>query len=228
MKERVNRTWSVLKTTAIGGIFFLLPLVVIGALLGQMLQVVWVVARSIHEVTPIHSAWGYSLLFVFSLLLVLMLCFFAGLAAKKSVGKRFTESVEKYLLMLFPRYAIFKEQLTGNIGGEVLRNQLTPVMVSMPEGYRLGMEVERGTVQGTDWVTVFFPGSPDPWSGSVSVIDDTRVKRLQVPFTEAVATAEQLGRGSLKLLAGPSLLAENSPSSANAAASQTTIAPVNP
>jgi uncharacterized membrane protein len=228
MKERVSRTWSVLKTTAIGGIFFLLPLVVIGALLGQMLQIVWVVARSIHELLPIHSAWGYSLLFVLSFLLILLLCFAAGVAAKKSLGKRFTDSVEKYLLMLFPRYAIFKEQLTGNIGGEVLRNQLTPVMVSMPEGYRLGMEVERGTVQGNNWVTVYFPGSPDPWSGSVGVVDDSRVKRLQVPFTEAVATAEQLGRGSLKLLEGPSLSAEKSPSSTDAIVSPTTIAPTNP
>ena len=114
--------------------------------------------------------------------------------------------------MLFPRYAIFKEQLTGNIGGEVLHNQLKPVMLSMPEGKRLGMEVERSesgdttndsgqnSGQNSGWVTVFLPGSPDPWSGSVVLVELSRVQRLEIPFTEAIATAEQLGRGSLRLI----------------------------
>lgn len=202
MKDRVAHSIGVLKTTAIGGIFFLLPLVVIGALAGQVMQIAWIAARSVHEYMPIKTATSYGLLVTISILLILLLCFLAGLAAKRSLGKRFTESVEKYLLMLFPRYAIFKEQLTGNIGGEVLRNQLIPVLVLVPEGQRMGMEVERQVVEGTEWVTVFSPGSPDPWSGSIVMVESFRVKRLDVPFTEAITTAEQLGRGSIRLLAG--------------------------
>jgi len=200
MKEKVSQSFGVLKTTAIGGIFFLLPLIVVGALVGQLLQVVWVVGRSVHSYLPVKTPAGYSLLLAATVLLLLLLCFAAGVAAKRSLGKRFTESVEKYLLMLFPRYAIFKEQLTGNIGGEVLHNQLKPVMLSMPEGKRLGMEVERREAGNTGWVTVFLPGSPDPWSGSVVIVESSRVQRLEIPFTEAIATAEQLGRGSLRLL----------------------------
>lgn len=200
MKDRVSHSFGVLKTTAIGGIFFLFPLIVVGALLGQILQVAWIAARSASEYLPIHSAVGYGLLVLGVILLLLVLCFAGGVVARRSLGKRFTESVEKYLLMLFPRYAIFKEQLTGNIGGEVLRNQLKPVMVSMPDGQRLAMEVERGLVDDVSHVTVFFPGSPDPWFGSVVVVEAFRVKRLDVPFGVAIATAEQLGRGSLRLL----------------------------
>ena len=50
------------------------------------------------------------------------------------------------------------------------------------------------------WATVFLPGSPDPWSGSVVIVELSRVQRLEIPFTEAIATAEQLGRGSLRLI----------------------------
>jgi uncharacterized membrane protein len=200
MKEHVSRSLGVLKTTAIGGIFFLLPLVVVGALLGQLLQVVWVVAREVQEFIPIKTAAGYSLLLTIAVLILLLLCFIAGMTARRSIGIRFTESIEKYLLMLFPRYAIFKEQLTGNIGGEVLHNQLKPVIVTLPDGQRLGMEVERGLVDDASRVTVFLPGSPDPWSGSVVIVESFRVKKLDIPFGEALATVEQLGRGSLKLL----------------------------
>ena len=206
MKDRVAHSFGVLKTTAIGGIFFLFPLVVVGALIGQMLQLVWIVARSIHEYLPIKTALGYSLLVILTVLVLLLLCFAAGMAARRSFGKRFTESIEKYLLMLFPRYAIFKEQLTGNIGGEVLRNQLLPVLVLVPEGQRLCMEVERQVVEGTEWVTVFSPGSPDPWSGSIAIVESRRVKRIDVPFTEAIATVEQLGRGSIRLLTAKNIV----------------------
>jgi len=202
MKDRVTRSIGVLKTTAIGGIFFLFPLVVVGALIGQVLQIVWLVASNLHEYLPIKTFVGYALLFAITILLLLLLCFLAGIAARRSLGQKFTQSVEKYLLMLFPRYAIFKEQLTGNIGGEVLRNQLIPVLVLVPEGQRLGMEVEQKVVEGTQWVTVYLPGSPDPWSGSVVIVEGFRVKRIDTPFAEAIATAEQLGRGSIHLLEG--------------------------
>jgi len=202
MKDRVTRSIGVLKTTAIGGIFFLFPLVVVGALIGQVLQIVWLVASNLHEYLPIKTFVGYALLFAITILLLLLLCFLAGIAARRSLGQKFTQSVEKYLLMLFPRYAIFKEQLTGNIGGEVLRNQLIPVLVLVPEGQRLGMEVEQKVVEGTQWVTVYLPGSPDPWSGSVVIVEGFRVKRIDTPFAEAIATAEQLGRGSIRLMEG--------------------------
>lgn len=210
MKQRVSESFSVLKTTAIGGIFFLFPLVVIGGLLGQLFQILWSVARSAHEYLPIHTATGYSLLFAIVLLLVLLLCFVAGILARKSLARRFTQKVEKHLVMLFPRYAIFKEQLTGNIGGEVLQNQLKPVLVLVPEGQRIAMEVERGRAAGDNWVTVFFPGSPDPWSGSVAIVQASRVQSLEVPFSEAIATVEQLGRGSLRLLRASSDKSPNS------------------
>jgi len=200
MKARVSHSFGVLKTTAIGGIFFLLPLVVVGALVGQVLQLVWIAAMAIQPYVPIQSAYGLSLLFIITVLLLLLLCFLAGMAARRSIGKGFTAWVERYLLMMFPRYAIFKEQLTGNIGGEVLRNQLIPVIVTVPEGRRLAMEVERGIVEGIEWVTLFAPGSPDPWAGHIVVVESDRVRRIDVPFGEAIATAEQLGRGSIGLL----------------------------
>lgn len=40
----------------------------------------------------------------------------------------------------------------------------------------------------------------DPWSGSISLVEAFRIKPLDVSFNDAVATAEQLGRGTLKLL----------------------------
>lgn len=206
LHRRLTKTFRFLRTTAIGGIFFLLPLVVVGVLLGQLGHVVWIVAQTIDDYLPVHSPLAYTSLMALSIALIVLGCFAAGVIARRRLARRFTESIEKYVLMLFPRYAIIKEQLTGNIGADVLRNQLQPVVVRLPGHIRLGFEVERhnalldadGELQ--EAVTVFLPGAPDPWAGQVVIVSAQHVDPLESSFSETVATFEQLGRGSQRLI----------------------------
>jgi uncharacterized membrane protein len=152
---------------------------------------------------PIGSAVGYAAVVGISLAGIVFACFACGVLARRRLAKRFSESIEKYLLALFPRYTILKEQLTGNIGGEVLRNTLKPVLVRLPGHTRIGFEVERHGDHADavrESVTVFLPGSPDPWSGQVVVVQSHHVEQLFSPFNETVATFEQLGRGSQALI----------------------------
>jgi hypothetical protein len=51
-------------------------------------------------------------------------------------------------------------------------------------------------------VTVYLPGSPDPWMGSVVILPAERVEPVAVEFGDAVAVCEQLGRNSKIFLAG--------------------------
>lgn len=197
--NHVSRTYSFLRTTGIGGIFFLLPLVVVGVLLGQVVQVVWIAAGAINGFIPVDTPWGYTLLFLSGLALIVLACFGAGLIARRAIGKRFLGFIEKYLLMLFPRYSIFKEQLSGNIGGHEFQNSMTPVYVECMGIERIAMEIERDD-EGR--VVVFLPGSPDPWTGTVIILKETQVRPLPVDFASTMATFEQLGRTTLALTSG--------------------------
>lgn len=223
-----------LKTTAIGGIFFLLPLIVVGALVGQVVKIVWTVAVQVAGVLPAHSWTGYLLVVALSVGLLVLGCFLAGFLARRRLARRFNESLEKYVLMLVPRYAIIKEQLTGNIGGNQYRNTLIPVLVQFPGYQRVGFEVERGEgacaeservgtervgtergeseraaapVSAEAWVTVYLPGAPDPWTGVTVVVSHRRVRRLDSPFGDTVTSFEQVGRGTLRLLAAAGAVA---------------------
>ncbi len=201
MKTKVTESIGFLRTTAIGGIFFLFPLIVVGALLGQMLQVIWGVARSVDAWLPLQSLLGYWLLLIVGIAAIVASCFVAGIFAKRALARRFTGYVEKYLLTLFPRYAIFKEQLSGNLGGEVMQNQLKPVLISLHDTMRLGFEVERcgDGESAASRVTVFLPGAPDPWNGQIAMVAARQVRTLDVPFSELLATFEQLGKNSARV-----------------------------
>ena len=193
-----------LKTTAIGGLIFLLPLIVIGALVGQVAQIVYVVAVFISENVPIATVGGWAMAVLLAIAAVLLTCFFAGLAARRSLGQRLSTSIEKYLLLFFPRYMIIKEQTAGTLGGDDTRPQLKPVLVRLDEMTRVAFEVERHDppeASNESLVTIYFPGSPDPWAGYLALVEHARVEPLEIDFSDALAVCEQLGRGSAALVA---------------------------
>lgn len=189
------------RTTAIGGILFLLPLIVVGALIGQVVPIVLTIAKGLGTILPeaVKTVGGISLLILLAIGVVVMLCFAAGVLARISFSRSVSESIEKKLVLLFPRYAIIKDQMVDTIGGDHAKPQMKPVLVHYEGMKRIAFETERS--DDLRMVTVYLPGSPDPWAGFVAMFDTAQVKPLQADFGDAVATCELLGRGAKDLMA---------------------------
>jgi uncharacterized membrane protein len=198
MKERVTKTFGFLRTTAIGGLIFLLPLAVIGFLLGYVFNVVLLIYEPLKEYLPVSSAAGTALLFLIAVGILVMLCFSCGIAARRAIARKFSRTVEKHLVMVYPKYAIYKDIVAGNVGGDALAPSLAPVTIQFDDAIRIGYEAGR-TERGL--VIVYLPGSPDPWIGSVILVEPDRIQSLDVDFTETAAICERLGRDSEQLLA---------------------------
>jgi len=197
MKERLTRTIGFLKTTAIGGLIFLLPLAVLAALLGYVYQAVLLIYEPLKDALPIHSATGAAVLFLISIGILVALCFLCGLAARRAIARRFSQLVEKRLVMIFPKYAIYKDIVAGNIGGDEHSPTLVPVTIQFDDHARIGYEAGR-TAPGQ--VIVYLPGSPDPWMGAVVLVESARIAPLPISFNETAAICERLGRDSSELL----------------------------
>ncbi|WP_417384633.1 DUF502 domain-containing protein [Gimesia sp.] len=197
MSQHVKKSFGFLKTTAIGGLIFLLPLIVIGALVGQIVPIVLSIATFLSDYIPVKTPAGIAMLIGLSLGIVLLMCFAAGLVARWSIGRSLSRFVERNLILLFPRYAIYREQLKGSIGGDHNKPEMLPILVRLDDMTRIAFEAER-----TDdkLVSVYLPGSPDPWSGWVVFMSPDRVERLDIPFSEALGICERMGRESLHLL----------------------------
>lgn len=196
----VKKSFGFLKTTAIGGLIFLLPLIVIGILVGQIAPIVLAVANVLSIYIDTTDPAGVALLFALSIAIVVLMCFAAGMIARWSIGQKLSRFMEKNLIILFPRYAIYREQLKGSIGGEHNKPELIPVLVRFDDVTRLAFEAER--TEGS-LVSIFLPGSPDPWTGNVIFMSPDRVERLDIPFSEALGICERMGRESLHFLEQP-------------------------
>ncbi len=199
--NRLKHRFGFWKTTIIGGVIFLLPLIVLGALIGQLVPVVWTVAEALYGVIPLKTPGGIALLFGLVILILLILCFVVGLAARRSFVRRISDFFEKNITTLFPRYTIIKELMRGSLGGQDMKPNMKPVLVRFDDFQRVGYEMDRDP---ETLVAVYLPGAPDAWSGFVVYVPPTQVTRLPIDFNQSFAFSERLGRESIQLLQSPS------------------------
>ncbi len=198
MRSKIQKQVGFLRSTAIGGVFFLLPLAVAIGLLGQIYGIVAAVAVPLSEMIPVNTPVGIAFLFSLSVAILIGLCFAAGVVARRAIGKKFSTTIEKQLITVFPKYAIYKDLLAGNLKHDSDGPSLTPVLVECPEGFRIAMLADR--IDG-GFAVVYFPGAPDTWIGSVVIVPETKVHSTTLDFNETLGVFERLGRDSRGVLA---------------------------
>jgi uncharacterized membrane protein len=198
MKSRIKNTLGFLRTTLIGGVLFLLPLIVISALLGYASTLVIAIYKPLKVWIPIGAPTGYyAIVFLISVAIVVLLCFLAGIIARRAIARKLATFVERRLTMVFPKYAVYRDIIAGNVGGDDNTPSLKPIVVRMLDTYRVAFEAER---LHNDLVVVYFPGSPDTWNGCVELVSSDQVQSLNVPFADALGIFERMGRDSAELL----------------------------
>ncbi len=188
-----------LTTTVIGGLIFLLPLIVVLAVLGQGLALVAGIAAPLAAHLPEREIGGVAAVTLVGLVLILLLCYGAGLLARAAFGRALSENFESRLQALYPRYTVIKA-MTQGLGGTTGSHALRPVLVSFDDHQLLAFEVER---LADSRVVVFLPGAPDPWSGSVVLVPPERVAGVSFGVGALNRSLKGLGRGSAALLNPP-------------------------
>lgn len=184
------------KTTVLGGVVFLVPVVIIVLVLAQAVDLMLVVAEPMADVIPIDSVAGVALANVIAAAILVILCFLAGLLARTAPAKKLVDSMESAVLQGIPGYSLIKG-FTSALSPEKTAH-MKPVLVSRGHTSRIGLEVER---VGDEHVAVYFPSSPNAWSGIVEIVTAGQVKPLDTPITSVFAHAEGLGRGTGDILA---------------------------
>lgn len=197
MKTTLGNRLGFLRTTAIGGVLFLLPFGVLVGLLVYVFQGVVAAHAHLKPWIPFDSATGIALLFCLAILVLLATCFLAGLLGRRAIGIHFSQTMESHLLKVFPKYGIYKDLLAGKFGGNENLPSLTPVLVKKEDHQFLAFQADR---LANGLVVVYFPGSPDTWYGTLALVPSEKVQAIDVSFLEVIGICERLGRNSSSLL----------------------------
>ena len=189
-------TFKPIRTTIIGGMVFLIPVVIIAAILGKAFALMSLVAKPLDAWIPAGSIGGIALANILAAVGILVLCFMAGLVARSAFGTKILRSLESGLLTAIPGYAFVKGFTDTMASSNKVAEGFVPVMIRFDDYTQIGFEIER-TQKGI--TAVYLPGAPNPWSGSVVYVSKDRIERLDIPMTEAIRNIQRLGRGSVKM-----------------------------
>jgi uncharacterized membrane protein len=187
-----------LKTTIVGGLVFLVPLVLVSMVLKRGLEIASKVATPVVEHFPAHQVAGIALGTIAAALLLTVVAFAAGLAARTERGRAVTRWVGESVLGAMPQYRVvtsMAEGLTKIEQGDGLR----PALVAIDDVWQVCYvleELEHG------WVAIFIPQAPTPMSGNVLYVEGARVQQLAISMREAMVLVKRLGIGSAEALRG--------------------------
>jgi uncharacterized membrane protein len=182
-----------IKTTAIGGLLFLVPLVVLVVILKKAHNIMMLVAVPLDRLIPIETIGGVALVNILAVLCIFVGCFLAGFVAKSKLGKTAFNMIDAKLLLFFPGYSYMKSFSSSFTDERDEDKALKPIIAKLDDQSQLAFEVEHAS-DGT--VVAYVPGAPDSKSGNVVYLTPDRVEHLDITFGDVTRSLRQFGRGS--------------------------------
>lgn len=189
-------TVTFIKMTVVGGVLFLVPVVLTIVLVEKALSVAARVVAPLAQALPLPGVSAAFAATTGSIAALVLLCFGAGLLSRSSLAARLTGTLEDRVLARFPAYGLIKSTAEGMVGLQQ-SGRFTPALLRYDDAWQIGFVVER---LEDGWATVYLPGAPAAMSGTVAVIEDSRIAPLNLTVPEVMALLRSLGAGEGKAL----------------------------
>lgn len=199
---------SLIKTTAIGGLVFLLPLVLLVVVVGKAFNIIKTVSMPMANLISAEKFAGYAVADLLACLVLLVLTLLAGMLARSPFFDKFYKKIDAVIMQVFPGYSYMKG-MTGSLSDSEAEHSFKSVAVIQDDMVLIGYEVER---LADGWVAVYLPGAPNTRSGSVAYFTDDRIVPLDTDLAGIAGCLKTLGRGSSEIISNTPQLRRNSQS----------------
>ena len=181
------------KTSLIGGVLIILPLYLSILLLLKTLGAVGAL------IAPVTAQLPAALEFrqVIAMLIVIVVCFLAGLVVRTGPGLRAKNAIERNLFDRIPGYALIRG-LASRVAGRQEDDTFAVALVEIEDALVPAFIVEE---HDDGAYTVFVPSVPTPAAGAIYILPRERVHQVDIPFARAAAVITKWGAGARDLRA---------------------------
>lgn len=187
---------KIIKATFLGGILFLAPLVVLLIILEKGYGIIQKVTLPLVNHLPRIHVLGVAIQELVGTLILILICFTAGLLARTAGAKKMIHKLENGILSFVPGYS-FMKSMNESIMGFESNQDLKVILVPTDAGWQFAFLIEQ--IDENNF-TVFVPDAPNPWSGSVCFVEKKDIKEVGITQKEALASIRKLGYGTKELL----------------------------
>ena len=180
------------KTTLIKGVLVILPIYII------LLLLLKTVAGVAALVSPVTAQLPAALQFreVIAVLILIFVCFAAGLLLRTGPGLRTKNALELNVLDRIPGYALIRglaARAAGRKGGEAFAVALVEFEDALVPAFVIETHDDGA-------FTVFVPSVPTPIAGAIYILPKERVHLVDIPFTKALTVISKWGAGARDLV----------------------------
>jgi uncharacterized membrane protein len=188
----MKRILKFTRTSLVGGILFLLPIIVVAIIGGKALAIAHKIVGPLAAHLPEDSVFGLDMPRLLAIGLLVLFCFLAGVFARTALAQKAINWLETTVLSNLPGYEFIKS-LSGNLLGDERQPQYPVVLARIEDAWQLAFLVER---MEAGHVAVFVPGAPSPQSGSVYFMTEDRIRLLDIPSPAATKCLKRYGLGA--------------------------------
>ena len=187
-----------LKTTAMGGLFVLLPVLLLYLLLSEALDLIVALATPIADLFPPGTFDKLEFPVIVGLILISGVSFLIGLGMRSETGRRIGGWIERSVLGRLPAYKALKS-LTSGFAEAGKDGAFKAAVLTLSDREREIVYVIEDHGDGS--LTVLVPWVPAAFAGSVKIVDRDRIKILEANLGDVSRALSHWGVGVRELLA---------------------------
>jgi uncharacterized membrane protein len=166
-----------------------LPVLLLLFILGKAISIVQKLILPIKKYLPAERVFGVGLLTLISLVLILLICYLAGMLIEQKRVKWLITKLEDKILVFIPGYSMIKAQ-TNEMVSEAVANW-QPVLIGEDGDWKMGVLVDQ---QPDGLCMIFFPEPPDAKSGEMKLVHESKLKKLDMPVSKMIRIIRKYGK----------------------------------
>ena len=193
----MGRLMEFFKTTAMGGLFVLLPVLLLYLLIAEALDLIVALATPIAHLFPKGTFDRVDYHVLLGLILILAVSFLIGLALRSLTGRRIRDWIEQKALGRLPAYNALKS-LTTAFAEAKEKDKFRPAIWRSGAGQKEIVYVIED--HGDGELTVLVPWSPMAFAGSIKIVEEDQVELMDANLGDVSRALSYWGVGVRELL----------------------------
>ena len=190
-----------LKTTILGGLFVLLPIIILYLALGEAMGVLVAMATPFADLffPGSFEDTQFPVLVLIALALLICVSFILGLFMLSETSRKFGNWIERTILGRLPVYNAIKSLTTG-FSDSQQESAFKPALLKSADGEKELVYIVEDHGDGN--LTVMLPWTPTPFAGVIKIVPKERVEPLAANMKKVTEALSQWGIGTKNLLTG--------------------------
>jgi uncharacterized membrane protein len=188
---------SFIKTTALGGLIFLAPVVLVIIIVLKAIELLKKGVTPLAERWHVASVAGEATITIIVSVILVLICFIAGMIANSTKVSTHMPLVDMMADKIVPGYEILKAQ-SHEGGVSNVKNPWQAIILRLGEEWAIAFIVDQ---TNEDFKTVYIPDAPRLEAGHVRFLDSKTMEYVPISIREARQSLMRFGLGGAARLA---------------------------